>query len=84
MAYNFTQKLRFPNSKCEVLVDPESKYGYYEHDIQGEGGGLWFATSESQPGKLELIDYDGRFELPLNVAKALKEAGYIVDEVYFP
>lgn len=62
--------------KWEVKVSPTTSYGYFEHDVQGEGGGLWFE------GK-ELSDYDGRSCLPRDVAKALIALGYIVDPINY-
>lgn len=81
-AYNFTQVLREPGSKWEVHIDVEQGYGYYEHDTFGEGGGLWFVKHAS--GKWELADYDGCSELPMNVFKAIRNAGHIADMSFAP
>lgn len=45
--------------------------GFFEHNDHGDeyGGGLWFN------GK-ELVDYDGVYELPGEVVRALDGAGY--------
>jgi hypothetical protein len=67
--YTLTAK----EGKWEVKVSPTTNYGYYEHDVYGEGGGLWFETDKS------LRDYDGRSCLPRDVAKALIGLGYNVD-----
>lgn len=58
-----------------VEVDTTARYGYFEHNELGDesGGGLWF------DGK-NLIDYDGVFELPMKVIKALRAAGFSVSK----
>jgi hypothetical protein len=81
-----------------VQIDPVARYGYWEHRDGTEGGGLWFQPQCANPtangagmvagkpipdGPLELIDYDGDFELPARVIKALRNAGYFLDEQYF-
>lgn len=58
--------------KWYVAISPSKCYGYFEHDEEGEGGGLWF------DGDKRLIDYDGVFMLPHDVAAAIRQAGYIV------
>lgn len=77
---NYTLTARIVGSKWVVYVDPKAKYGYFEHDIEGEGGGLWF--DRGTDGTLELADYDGVFELPMNVIKAIQSLGIIVAEVF--
>lgn len=68
--YNFNKKATVGNWLVEV--DTEAKYGYFESQKTGNGGGLWFQTQEDT-GELELIDYDGVYSLPTDVAKALRE-----------
>lgn len=70
MTYNFTLKAKV--GQWEVLIDPKANYGYFEHDIHGEGGGLWFEGTE-------LVDYDGVFALEADVANAIRSLGYTVD-----
>lgn len=67
--YNFTTKLQTKNFTIDI-ADAEG-YGYFEHDRVGEdrAGGLWFRDKA-------LTDYDGVFELPREVIKALQDAGY--------
>lgn len=67
--HNYT--LRAKEGKWEVVISPTTDYGYFEHDIHGEGGGLWFE-------KKRLIDADGTFEVPKDVIKALRSLGYVV------
>lgn len=71
--YSLTAK----EGKWEVKVSPTTNYGYYEHDDFGEGGGLWFDAGT------DLIDFDGRYVLPRNVAKALITLGYTVDPINY-
>lgn len=85
MAYNFDKTLK--SGKWEVKIDTGACYGYYEHDDFGEGGGLWFQVSKNSTNgdsgrKLELTDFDGRHVLPKSVVSALREAGFIVDEIF--
>lgn len=86
MSYSFDKK--FQGGKYTIQVDTKAMYGYFEHDILGDerAGGLWFEQQPcAQPEppievKLELIDYDGMPVLPKDVAAALRENGFIVDE----
>lgn len=75
MAYNFNVILSPYNGPGEVKIDTQSNYGYWEYPSGEEGGGLWFENNE-------LIDYDGAFELPKKVIIALRNHGFILDEVY--
>lgn len=70
-------------SKWEVQIsyDHESHkgcYGYFEHDDEGEGGGLWFALDANN--KWELTGYDGVSDLPRSIIHTLKTAGFAVPE----
>lgn len=72
-------------TKWEVQISYDHKkhpgcYGYFEHDEYGEGGGLWF---ERVGDKWSLTDYDGVASLPANIAHTLREAGFLVDPLYF-
>lgn len=64
-----------------VCIDTSALYGYFEHKNGSEGGGLWFERLDN--GSLELIDYDGVFELPRSVVAALKAHGIVLDEAYY-
>lgn len=78
MEYRFNKKLQTKNFTIEIAE--EDRYGYFEHDRVGEdrAGGLWFEVLPSTDGtrKLSLTDYDGVFELPWEVTKALVAEGY--------
>lgn len=84
--YNFDTKLNTKNFTVEI--DTQANYGYFEHNDLGDewGGGLWFdPLPMSEAGltkKLELVDYDGVFELPAEVREALRGAGFIVGEEF--
>lgn len=84
--YNFDVKLH--EGKFEVQVDTHAKYGYFEHDELGDhcGGGLWFQrvvnAEDPMNSQLELMDADGTYELPKEVIKALRDAGFIVPEEF--
>lgn len=69
VAYTFDKVSKV--GKWEVLIDSAAQYGYFEHDIYGEGGGLWFEHNELQ-------DYDGVYSLPAKVIEAIRAAGFIV------
>jgi hypothetical protein len=58
----------------QIEYNLEKTAGYFEHHKVGDehGGGLWFE-------KRELIDYDGVFEVPEEVIKALEKAGFNMD-----
>ena len=82
-----------------VGIDRHSRYGYWERKDGSEGGGLWFEPACEAPrasadggliagkpiknGPLELVDYDGAFDLPKPVVAALRAAGFVLDEHYF-
>lgn len=87
MSYNFTKVA--VTAHYDVKVDPAASYGYFEHHTLGDlqGGGLWFKTHESSTqgdeGRvLELIDFDGTYELPHEVFHALRHMGYVVDDIF--
>jgi hypothetical protein len=69
MSHNFT--IKKISGKWHVAISPSSNYGYFEHDTSGRSGGLWFKAKA-------LTDYDGVFELPREVVKALRSEGYRV------
>lgn len=75
--YNFT--LKRVTKKFDVQIDPFENYGYFEHHELGDecGGGLWFQDGE-------LVDYDGVFELRLEVVEAIRDMGYKVDPSFEP
>jgi len=56
-------------------IELKGQRGYFEHFRLGDmcGGGLWFK------GKV-LVDYDGVYSLPTEVANKLRELGYKVPE----
>ena len=56
-----------------IEVDTAAQYGYFENNLNGSGGGLWFENGA-------LVDYDGVAVLPMKVIKALRAAGLIVSE----
>ena len=57
--------------KWEVKVSPTTQYGWFENNLTGAGGGLWF-------DKGELVDYDGLIHLPKDVKTGLLAAGFVV------
>lgn len=82
MTYTYTVTLRPYGDDINagiVRIDPVARYGYWEHRDGTEGGGLWFQPTGDT---LELTDYDGDFELPRRVIKALRDAGYILDHYF--
>lgn len=82
MSYNFTQDLS--TERWDIKIDTDANYGYFEHNRTGTGGGLWFGPSEDRPGMIELLDCDGTPSLPQSIVKALRDAGYYLDEHYDP
>jgi hypothetical protein len=53
----------------EVNLCTDKLYGCFEDIEDGGEGGLWF--NRKFDGTLELIDYDGYYELPQSVIEAL-------------
>ena len=68
---NYTRKLR--EGGWAMFVDTEKGYGYFEHDVVGDGGGLWFRNRT-------LTDFDGRHLLPVEVQTALRRDGFFVSD----
>lgn len=62
---------KMTSGKWTVNVSPTTNYGYFENDVTGSGGGLWFE-------KKRVEDYDGVGCLPLDVVTALRRLGYVV------
>lgn len=79
MTYNFDRKFKF--GKFNVQVDTAACYGWFEHEELGDecGGGLWF---ERHDLVLDLVDYDGTFELPKAVIDGLRSEGFTVEEIF--
>ncbi len=57
--------------KYEVTLTVDGTYGYMEHKVRGELGGLWIDNDV-------LVDYDGCFILPMPVVEALRQQGVTV------
>ena len=81
-SYNFDITLHPWGADHGVVgIDTAALYGYWERKDGSEGGGLWFERLDTK-GTLELIDYDGAFELPRSVVAALRAAGVVMDETF--
>ena len=72
MTYTFD--LNLSTDRYTIEVDTASEYGYFQNDITGTEGGLWFDG-------LRLSDYDGVFELPKQVHVALVNAGFNLEDI---
>lgn len=87
MPYTYTMTLRPYGDSPDagiVQIDTAARYGYWEHRYGSEGGGLWFEPAaailpRTEPGPLELVDYDGSYYLPAAVVRALRAAGIVID-----
>lgn len=84
MAFNYDKKVQ--KGHWEIQVDTQAMRGSFEHEHTGTGGGLWFQGGEDENKKprIELCDYDGVYELPLEICEALKEWNVFVEDVYWP
>ena len=80
MTYNFTQA--FTTVHYDIKIDPSECYGYFEHHTLGDlqGGGMWFHKDEA--GRMELVDFDGTYELPSEVFHALRRMGCVVSDIF--
>jgi hypothetical protein len=74
--YNFDKKMI--TKKFIVEISTVDQYGYFEHNYYGDelGGGLWFENNE-------LMDFDGTYVLPEEVADIIKDLGFIIDKNHF-
>jgi hypothetical protein len=66
--------------KGDVGIDTLMCHGYWEYADGEEGGELLFEVLED--GRLELVDYDGAFQLPRPVVAALTAHGIAIDETF--
>ncbi len=86
MTYDFTKTIQ--KGHYDIGIDPNSNYGYFEHDQLGDesGGGLWFEkiTLPKHGETLILIDYDGVEVLPKDVCRGLVELCFIVPDEFWP
>lgn len=71
----YTFNRRIQSGKFEILVDEAAQYGYFEHEELGDecGGGLWLEGNV-------LVDADGTYALPKDVAAGLRAMGFVVTE----
>ena len=67
-AYKFTKSITI--GKWLIEIDPIAQYGYFENQITGGGGGLWFDAYGV------LMDYDGVFELNASVIQGIETLDY--------
>lgn len=81
MAYNFDKKIVVGN--WETQVDTQAMYGCFENEKTGRGGGLWFEKLDGSE-ELHLRDYDGVFEMPVDVIAGLRKLDLNVGEEYEP
>ena len=95
MKYNFERREHFNLCTCaltEVGIDEKELFGFFErikvgldYDYPVSEGGLWFKwVGDARTGKpvIALVDYDGVYELPKDVAFMLKQAGVHVSPEY--
>ena len=68
-----------------IGIDPDHQYGgwYETYDLESGGerfyaGGI-LETAHDEDGSVRLVGYDGCFELPDFIIKALEEKGVIID-----
>jgi len=83
MVYKFNLKLHPWGEHPErgnVEIDESAMYGAWEYKDGTEGGGLWFERLDD--GRLDLVDYDGAFALPMAVITALRASGVSVEEIF--
>lgn len=68
-----------PSTNYDIQIDTARLVGSFEHTsvVDGCSGRLWFAQLENN--RLDLVDYDGVFAVPVAVCHALRAAGIRVD-----
>lgn len=66
--------MKISTANFMIDIDDEVGVGFFEHNEVGDecGGGLWF------DGRT-LTDYDGVYDLPSEVQRALLDNGYQLD-----
>jgi hypothetical protein len=79
--YNF-QVFDTSAPESKIGIDFNEKYGYWERKDGSEGGGLWFELNE-ETEMLELIDFDGAYELPARVIRVLRAQKVLVPWEYY-
>ncbi len=73
--HDFTQEAQRGNWK--VYVSPSTNYGYFENAVTEKQGCIWFKGNK-------VIEYDGTFELPPSVVKALRSIHKTFDKFILP
>ena len=73
--HNMAQEAQVGNWK--VFVSPSTNYGYFENQVSGTSGGIWFE------GRM-VTEYDGVYELPANVIMALQKLNKTFDAYILP
>ena len=70
--------IKFDTANFHVEVSSENEHGWFEHLEHGDecGGSLTFEGNN-------LVDYDGTFSLPQEVARGLAEHKLTVDAEFF-
>ena len=84
MDYNFNLKLTTAKGR-PVQIDEAALYGYWERLDGTEGGGLWFQRTQQDGGTfgpLELVDYDGCFQIGQDIVDCLREHGITVEDAF--
>jgi len=72
MGYNFDKKIK--KGKYEIEISTEDGYGYFEHDLYGEDDGGSFDIENG-----EVVDIDGCYAIPKEVADGILELGVKID-----
>ena len=73
--HNYTQEAQVNNWK--VFVSPSTNYGYFQNTVTETEGGIWFTGSK-------IVEFDGTFELPASVVKALRKLNKTFDKNILP
>lgn len=78
-----TVPVEYKTANYTIHYDPATLRGDFEHNTRGEysAGMLIFEAMEAEPGKVELIDYDGVTQLPKEVKECLKNQGFNLDDI---
>jgi hypothetical protein len=81
---DYPLKAETPHYTVEIFEDGSRLRGYFEHNERGDesAGGLWFDRAEGN-SNVTLTDYDGVYDLPMEVRQQLIAWGVKLDGCFY-
>lgn len=70
------------DGRYKITIREDRKSGWWERDGEAIGHLIFDSIPAHDSAAIELVDYDGVFELPKTVARLLREANIHVDTTF--